>query len=101
MRARIYKPEKGATQSGLGKVNNWVLEYETRTPRRPESLMGWTASGDTLNQVRMTFETLEEAQAYAQAHDIGYTVLPEHNRKIRPRNYGDNFRYLPEGNSTS
>jgi hypothetical protein len=99
MRARIYKPDKVATQSGLGKAKYWVLEYETRTPRHPESLMGWTASGDTLNQVRLTFNSREEAENYARQHNIEYTTLPEHTRKVRPRNYGDNFRYLPEEDS--
>ena len=99
MKARIYKPSKSAMQSGFAKTGSWVLEYETTTARIPESLMGWTASGDTLNQVRVRFDTLEEALAFAEKKGIAYTVSMPHTRSVKPRNYGDNFRYIPPGES--
>jgi hypothetical protein len=96
MQARIYKPAKTTMQSGRGRINHWVLEYEPQTPRRPEPLMGWTSSGDTLNQVRLRFKSREDAEAYAQRKGIPYTVQPEHQRRVQPRNYSDNFRQRPE-----
>lgn len=96
MRAKIYRPSKTAMQSGHGKSGHWVLEYELTTARRPESLMGWVASGDTLNQVRLRFNTAEDAVKYAEKQGWLYTVYPVHDRKIRPRNYGDNFRIIDE-----
>lgn len=57
--------------------------------------MGWTASADTLNQVRMTFGTAEEAVAFAQSKGWEHAITGEHGRKVTPRNYGDNFRYIP------
>jgi hypothetical protein len=95
MNARIYSPSKNAMQSGLGKTGEWVLEYESRANRSPEPLMGWT-TGDTLGQVRLKFKTLEEARAYAIKQGLSITVLPPHERKIRPRNYADNFVYRAE-----
>jgi hypothetical protein len=95
MHARIYKPSRSAMQSGRAGLAEWVLEYEAPTPRRPESLMGWTSSGDTLNQVHMHFETVEEAIEFAKAKGLSYDVQPVHERKIKPRNYGDNFRIFP------
>ena len=95
MRVRIYKPSKNAMQSGLARTGQWLLEYETETPRVPEPLMGWTSSGDTLNQVRLSFPTMQEAAAYAQQKGWAYTIQPPHERKVRPRNYVDNFRYIP------
>jgi hypothetical protein len=95
MKARIYKPAKSAMQSGRGHTaghGDWVLEYETETPRRPEPLMGWTESGDTLNQVRMRFETREAAAAFAKRKGMDFTVMEPEERHIPPRNYGDNFR---------
>jgi hypothetical protein len=92
MRVRIYMPSKGATQSGRGKAQAWVLEYEIETPRRPEPLMGWTSSGDTLNQVRLTFDTKEEAVAFAERKGWDYAVNEPQLRRVRPRNYSDNFR---------
>lgn len=95
MNVKIYKPSKSAMQSGLGKAGDWVLEYETETARKPEALMGWTASGDTLNQVKLKFASMEDAVAFATAKGWNYTVLPPRFRKVKPRNYGDNFRYIP------
>lgn len=95
MQARIYRRSKSAMQSGRGNVQDWVLEYEPATPRRPEPLMGWVASGDTLNQVQLTFPSKEEAIAFAERKSIAYSVLPEHERRVVPRNYADNFRPRP------
>ncbi|MFA5592020.1 MAG: ETC complex I subunit [Micavibrio sp.] len=99
---RIYRPSKNTMQSGLARTKRWVLEYEAETPRMPEPLMGWTASGDTANQVRLQFDTAEQAVSYAQAKGWAYSLAPAHDRIIRPRNYADNFRYIPpQDNATS
>lgn len=82
-------------QSGRGKTGRWLLEYETISRRHPEALMGWTSSEDTLNQVVLRFDTQEEAVAFAERKGWNYTVFPEHDRRIPPRNYSDNFRYIP------
>jgi hypothetical protein len=95
LRARISKPSRTAMQSGRGRTDQWVLEYETLSPRRPENLMGWTSSGDTLNQVKLKFNTLEEAVSFAEEKGLAYTVLPDQERVVRPRNYVDNFKYIP------
>ncbi len=95
MKARIYKPSKTAMQSGIANTRKWVLEYEPSTARTPESLMGWTSCGDTLGQVRLKFDTLEDAAAFAEKKGLLYSVSGAHERRIKPRNYGDNFRYIP------
>jgi len=94
MKVRIYRPDKNAMQSGRGKTQ-WLLDYETVSRRQPESLMGWTSSEDTLNQVVLKFDTRDEAIAFAKRKGWEYSIAPEHDRKITPRNYGDNFRYIP------
>jgi hypothetical protein len=66
MLARIYKPAKTAMQSARAKTKEWVLEYEPATRQEIEPLMGWTSSNDMLSQVRLFFETKEEAIDYAQ-----------------------------------
>jgi len=102
MKVRIYKPSKNTMQSGLARANKgWVLEYEAETRRGPEPLMGWTASGDTNNQVSLTFPTQEQAIAYATAQGWEYTTAPAHDRIVRPRNYVDNFRYIPPKDNAS
>lgn len=91
MTVRIYRPSKTAMQSGRAKTRQWVLEPVLETPRRPEPLMGWVASGDTNNQVRLRFDSKEEAVAYAEKHGLDYVVQPEHERKVKPKAYADNF----------
>ena len=95
MKARIYKPSRNTMQSGRGKTKQWVLEYETQTPREPENLMGWVSSGDTLNQVKMKFDTQKDAIKFAKSQGLDYKVAEEQVRKTKPRNYGDNFKYIP------
>jgi hypothetical protein len=95
MNVKIYRPAKSTMQSGRAKSKAWVLEYELQTPRGPEALMGWTASGDTLNQVKLYFDTMDQAVEFAQQNAWNYTVLPAQERIVRPRNYVDNFKYIP------
>ncbi len=92
--ARIYKPSKTAMQSGRGgQSRKWLLEYEPATPRVPEAVMGWTRADDTLNEVRVRFDTLEEAVAFARRHGLDYTVIEPHLRTPKQKSYADNFRY--------
>ncbi len=95
MIVRIYKPAKSATQSAHGKTHEWLLEYEPSSRREPEPLMGWIASGDTNNQVRLTFDSREQAVAFAKEKGWSYAVSKPKQRIVRPRNYGDNFKYIP------
>ncbi len=88
-------------QSALGKTKLWVLELEPSTARGPEALMGWTASGDTDNQIRLKFASAEAAIAHAVERGWDYTVDTAHERTIRPRNYVDNFRYIPPADNAT
>jgi hypothetical protein len=92
MKVRIYQPAKTAMQSGRGK-KRWVLEFEPASKREPEPLMGWTSSDDTNRQLRLRFDTCEEAVAYAKRYGLRYVVDPSPSRTIRPKSYADNFRY--------
>ena len=93
MRARIYQPAKTAMQSGTAKTHQWVLEFAQGAAREVDPLMGWTSSDDTQTQVRLRFETREEALAYAEAKGLEVTVTEPQARKaiIRSRGYGENF----------
>jgi hypothetical protein len=91
--ARILRPAKTAMSSGTARTKQWVLEFETATKRRPDPLMGWISADDTLNQVRLSFATLEEAKAYADKQGLDYAVEQPHGRTLKPKAYADNFRY--------
>ncbi|HEY8611196.1 MAG TPA: NADH dehydrogenase ubiquinone Fe-S protein 4, partial [Roseomonas sp.] len=88
--ARIYSPPKSAMQSGLARTDGWVLEHAPNERKRIDPLTGWWGSGDTDRQVRLHFDTLEEAEAYAKAEGIPYEVERRRQRPaLRPKNYAD------------
>ena len=60
-------------------------------PRQIEPLMGWTSSADMRSQVKLRFDTKEEAIAYAERNGIAYRIeeLKPETRKIL--SYSDNF----------
>ncbi|RED50987.1 ETC complex I subunit [Aestuariispira insulae] len=93
MEVRIFKPAKTAMQSGRAKSNSWVMEFEPRDAVRPDPLMGWSGSADTSKQVRLSFDSREDAVAYAEKHGHSYTIHEERSRKIKPKAYADNFAY--------
>ena len=92
MNARIYKPARNAMQSGKGKSNEWFLEFVRETRPSSDPLMGWT-SGDTSTQVRLRFDTVEEAVAYAQRNSIVYAVEAESATRLQKKSYSDNFKF--------
>ncbi|MGA8758310.1 MAG: ETC complex I subunit [Stellaceae bacterium] len=91
--ARIYRPTKTAMQSGRRGTRKWVLEFEPVTSRSRDPLMGWTSADDTLNEVSLTFDTVEEAMAFADRQGLSYTVIEPHPISEKPKSYADNFRY--------
>ncbi|CAH2601916.1 ETC complex I subunit [Rhodovastum atsumiense] len=92
-RARIFQQPKNAMQSGTAGTQDWVLEFEPAEPRKADPLMGWIGSADTQTQVKLRFETREDAVAYAEKNGIDYEVELPKTRHVRPKAYADNFRF--------
>lgn len=91
MIARIFRPAKTAMQSGKARTQDWVLEFAPASARVSDPLMGWTLTDDTSAQVRLSFETRDEAIAYAQRHGLAFQVTePKAPRRIL-KAYADNF----------
>jgi hypothetical protein len=80
-------------QSGRATTKRWVLEFEPAKPLRIEPLMGWTSSNDPSRQVRLTFDTREEAVAYARAHGIPHRVMEPKEGRRKQKSYSDNFSF--------
>jgi ETC complex I subunit conserved region len=93
MPARIYKPARNAMQSGKGNSDHWVLEHEQESRRAADPLMGWTSTSDTITQVRLTFATREEAEAYARKNGIAFVVQTETPARFNKKSYSDNFKF--------
>lgn len=90
--ARIYQRPKNAMQSGRARTDRWMLEFEPAEAKRPDPLTGWAGSGDTREQVRLSFPTLDEAKAYAEREGLAYHVVPAPTRTLKLQAYADNFR---------
>jgi hypothetical protein len=89
--ARIYKPSKSAMQSGKAKTKDWLLEFEPAAALRPDPLMGWTTTVDTRRQVVLSFDTKDEATAYAQRHGIAFQLFEPKDPRPIIKAYADNF----------
>ena len=89
-KAKIYKPNKTAMQSGLGKINKWILEYEVDDPTK-NPLMGWESSSDTYSELKLEFSTKDLAIDYAKKKKIDFELIEPKKRKIVKKSYTDNF----------
>ena len=89
-KAKIYKPSKTAMQSGLGKLDKWLLEFKTKdTGINP--LMGWESSTDTLSELKLEFSSKELAVEYAKKNKIKYDLIENNKKKVVKKSYSDNF----------
>jgi ETC complex I subunit-like protein len=93
MSARIFSPARTAMQSGKAKAGNWVLEFDPEKRKTIDPLMGYTSSGDMKSQVRLVFDTREEAVAYAEKNGIAFRIEQPKEPKRRQISYAENFRY--------
>ncbi len=80
-------------QSGEARTKEWVLEFAPASPREIEPLMGWTGTRDMGAEVQLSFDTKEEAVAYAEREGIAYEVFEPSPRKMIRKSYADNFKY--------
>tara|TARA_B100000575_G_scaffold244866_1_gene209175 strand:+ start:1606 stop:1887 length:282 start_codon:yes stop_codon:yes gene_type:complete len=89
-KAKIYIPNKSAMQSGLGKSDKWILEFETKNPTQ-NPLMGWESSDDTLSELKLEFSSRDNAVNYAKKKKIDFEIIEPKKRKIVKKSYADNF----------
>jgi ETC complex I subunit-like protein len=92
MAARLFQRSRNAMQSGKARADDWVLQFESRRPIRPDPLTGWSGGSDTQSQVTLTFPTLDAAKAYARREGIAYHLVPAAEPKLKLQSYADNFR---------
>ena len=89
-KAKIYIPTKNVMQSGLGKSDKWIIEFNTKnTGTNP--LMGWETSTDTLSELKLEFSTKDLAINYANKNKIDFEIVEPKKRKIIKKSYSDNF----------
>ena len=89
-KAKIYIPNKNPMQSGFGKTNKWILEFETNDPTE-NPLMGWESSTDTNSELKLEFSSKELAVDYAKKNKINFEIIEPKLRKVIKKSYADNF----------
>jgi hypothetical protein len=89
-KAKIYIPNKSPMQSGTGKTDKWILEFETKDPTN-NPLMGWESSSDTYTELKLEFSTQELAVNYAKKKKIDFELIESKKRKTVKKSYADNF----------
>ena len=93
MLARIFQPARTAMQSGKAKTREWILEFEPASARALDPLMGWTSATDMNGQVRLRFDSKEDAIAYAEKHGIPFRLHEPQQAPVILKAYADNFAY--------
>jgi hypothetical protein len=89
-KAKIYQPSKTAMQSGKARTKFWVLEFEKSNSGK-DFVMGWTSSSNTNEQVKLKFETQEQAIKYAEQNNIQFVLIEPKKNKLIIKAYADNF----------
>lgn len=78
--ALIRQPAPSPLQAGRARAGEWLLELRPRSALEIEPLMGWTSSGDTLQQVRLRFPSRDSAVAFARRQGWTAVVREPHGR---------------------
>jgi DNA polymerase/3'-5' exonuclease PolX len=93
MQAKIYQPTKSAMQSGVGNLKKWILDYTPQKDSRfIDKMIGWTGSKDMNQEVRLSFNSKDEAINFANHHNIEYELIEPHVRKVVKKSYAENFK---------
>ena len=90
MKVKIYKPTKTAMQSGSRNTKKWRVEFDTKD-KGINPLMGWESSKDTMSEVKLEFETKEQAIKFANKNNLDYYLIEPQKRKLIKKSYTDNF----------
>ena len=72
--ATIYKPAREATQQGIANTEKWLLKFDKDSRRWANPLMGWTSGKQMSNQIKLKFDSKEEAVEYCELQGKGSVV---------------------------
>ena len=91
MKARIYRPTRTAMQSGQANTHKWRLECLPEVAPSIDPLMGWTTMKDTTAQIKLFFDTEEEAIDYAKRNNLAFELVEPQISNAKPKSYSANF----------
>ena len=88
----ILQQPRRTPPAGTARDGRWTLEFEREEAQRADPLTGWSGSGDTRTQVRLSFDSKDEAVAYASAKGFDIHLVPAPATTLKLQAYADNFR---------
>jgi len=53
--------------------------------------MDWISSKDTMSEIKLEFDSKDQAISYAKKNNLDYYILEPQKRKIIKKSYTDNF----------
>ena len=62
-------------QSGLKKTKMWIIEFEFDPSLKKDVLMGWNSSKNTTKQLKLNFDSLDDAILWCQKNSYVYLSL--------------------------
>ena len=92
MIVKIFKPSKTAMQSGKAKTKLWYLQVMDDSTQSQDPLIGYHGGSSTKNQIKLQFDTKEDAINFAKSKNYDYEVIEASARKITKKSYADNFK---------
>ncbi len=69
-------------QSGLGKSDKWIIEFETENSGI-NPLMGWETSSNTLSELHLEFSTKDLAVEYAKKNNIIFEIIEPQKKNYK------------------
>ena len=90
----IHAEVQHAMTSGVEGTRGWKMYFKNEQ-RWNNQLTGWTSSADPMTSVKMSFDTKEQAIAFANKKGLNYEVKERARRK---RSFGTNYyahNFLP------
>ena len=58
---------------------------------RDSPLMGWSSSSNTLSEVKLYFDSKDQAVEYANKNNIEFMIIDNNKRSVVKKSYTDNF----------
>ncbi len=86
----VYRPARNAMSQGTEASKKWLLKFH-HTKQWQNPLMGWTSTQDTATQLRLSFDTQEEAVSYCKQHGFEFEIEEPQEKKKRVKSYSENF----------
>jgi len=91
MKAVILQPSKCLTQSGRALKKYLLIAVDAKDKRYHELNNNWTGCSDPNAQIKMQFDTLEDAVNFAKQNNIEYEYIKANLPKPPKKSYASNF----------